>query len=215
MDGVITVGAYDATVRTISPFSNFSPVYVEVQAPGSMNAGQGLLSTWLGNGYKYSPGTSMATPLVAGLVALTKVYLKQKGIALTAFQIEDLVNESALKYQSLAHLAREGRVINYKNMADRLVQIYESGIIEHPKDLKLTVGQTGRLAVRMNDFSSQMQFQWYHNGEVISGANQIEFLIRDVSSQNEGDYHVEVRLESGDLVSSLKGTVEITDDPCA
>ena len=41
MEGVITVGAYDVTSRTISPFSNFSPTYVEVQAPGSMNSGGG------------------------------------------------------------------------------------------------------------------------------------------------------------------------------
>ncbi len=214
INGVITVGAYDVTDKTISPFSNFSPVYVEVQAPGSMNRGQGLLSTWLGNGYKTAAGTSMATPLTAGLVALAKIYLKQKGVDLTASQIEDLVKESSFRYQSLVHLAQEGRVISYKNMVDRLVQIYESGIIEHPKDLKLTSGQTGRLAIRINDFSSQLQFQWYHNGERISGANQIEFLVRDVMSEDEGDYHVQVRLESGEMVPSLKATVEIVEDPC-
>lgn len=211
MDGVITVGAYDATDRTISPFSNFSPVYVEVQAPGSMDGGRGLLSTWPGRTYKRAPGTSMATPLVAGLVALTKVYLKRRGVNLTPSQIENLIKQSSLKYESLAALAQEGRVINYKTMVDRLVEIYESGIIEHPKNLKLRLGKTGRLAVKMNNFSSKLQFQWYHNGSSIPGANGIEFQIRNIGFQDQGEYYVEVRLESGDLVTSLKGRVEVVE----
>ena len=209
IDGVITVGAYDATVKTISPFSNFSPVYVEMQAPGSMNSGQGLISTYPGSDYKYMPGTSMATPLVAGLVALTKLYLRKKNLDLTASQIENLIRESSIQYQSLVHLAQKGRVINYKSMADSLVRIYESGIIGQPKNLRLKEGQTGRLAVKVSHYSSKLQFQWYHNGQMLPGADQIELLLKNVTHEDGGDYHVKVRFESGDEVHSLKGKVEV------
>ena len=220
MNGVITVGAFDTIEKTVSPFSNFSPVYVEVQAPGSRNR-KGILSTLPENTYGYMPGTSMATPLVAGLVALAKVYLKKKGIRLTPSQIEDLLKETSLKYRSLANLAQEGRVINYKNMADRLVKIYESGIVEHPIDLRLVWNQeeeryrAGRLAIKVKDYSVVQKYQWYHNGEAINGANEIEFMIREPTAEDEGEYYVEVTLQSGEVVNSLKGTVELVDEvPC-
>ena len=214
MDGVITVGAYDTIDETMSPFSNYSPVYVEVQAPGSKNRG-GILSTMAGNTYGTMAGTSMATPLVAGLVALAKVYLKKKGINLIPSQIEDLVKESSIKRNNMRSLAQEGRVINYKNMADSLVKVYESGIIEHPKNLRLEQGQTGRLSIRVSDYSSVSKFQWYHNGEIIDGANEIEFMVRDITPRDEGEYYVELTLESGDVVTSLKGRVKIVEEgPC-
>ena len=215
IEGVVTVGAYDATARTISPFSNFSPTYVEVQAPGSMNTGRGLVSTYLRMGYEYIPGTSMATPLVSGLAALVKIYLKKQNLVLTASQIEGLIKETALTYQSLAHLAQEGRVINYQSMINRLVQIYNLGIIQHPNNLRLRVGQRGRLVIKMDEYSSNLRFQWYHKGQAIEGANQIEFFLKNAKVESEGDYYVEVQLESGEILRSLSGAVEIlSDDFC-
>ena len=66
------------------------------------------MSTYLRGGYEYLPGTSMSTPLVSGLAALVKIYLKKKNLVLTASQIEGLIKEAALKHQSLAHLASRG-----------------------------------------------------------------------------------------------------------
>jgi thermitase len=45
-------------------FSNYGP-WVEMAAPG-----QSIISTWIGGVYKYSSGTSMACPLVAGTAGL-------------------------------------------------------------------------------------------------------------------------------------------------
>ncbi len=215
IDGVITVGAYDATVRSISPFSNFSPQYVEVQAPGSMESGQGLVSTHLNNSYEFLAGTSMATPLVSGMVALAKVYLKKNGINLTPAQIEKLVKDSSLRYQSLSSLAQEGRVINYRAMIDHLRRVYESGIIQHPRDIALSYGQTGRLAVQMNEFTSHLKFQWYRDGQILPEADDIELVIRKFSVDDIGRYHVVVELESGEKVESLPAMVSLfVDDGC-
>ena len=100
-------------------------------------------------------------------------------------------------------------------MIDRLVQIYNSGLIGHPNNLRLKVGQIGRLVIKMNEYSSNLKFQWYHEGQAIEGANQIEFLLKNAKVGNEGDYYVEVELESGEILRSLAGSVEIlSDDFC-
>ena len=216
MSGVITVGAYNvADVFSLSPFSNFSSRHVELQAPGSVGLlREGLISTCPSGFsdpiYCKMAGTSMATPLVAGLIALIKIYLKKKGAQLNAYEIEQLIKESSNKYESLIQLGQDGRAINYKSTIDRLVQIYESDILEHPKYLRLAPGQNGRLAIKVDPYAPDLTFQWYHNGQPIEGADQIELLLKNVSSENEGNYHVEVKRVSGDKVSSLAAEVQVT-----
>jgi subtilisin family serine protease len=62
--GVLCVGSTTSTDAR-SSFSNFGP-HVDIAAPGSS-----IYSTVLGSSYGYKSGTSMATPLVAGIAGLT------------------------------------------------------------------------------------------------------------------------------------------------
>ncbi|MFL6245144.1 MAG: S8 family serine peptidase [Thermoanaerobaculia bacterium] len=68
-----------------SGFSN-AGVKIDVSAPG-----EGILSTWPGNGYQTSTGTSMATPHVSALAAL----LKQKNPGWTPEQIRQAIRMTA------------------------------------------------------------------------------------------------------------------------
>jgi subtilisin family serine protease len=96
-------------------FSNYGKNKVDVFAPG-----EDILSTMPGNKYEEMSGTSMASPVVAGLAALLRSYYPQ----LSAIQVKDIILKSALVYPKkvkipgtkkkvkLAELCKTGAVVN-------------------------------------------------------------------------------------------------------
>jgi subtilisin family serine protease len=86
----IVVGASgehdDSTLK--APFSNYGKISVDVFAPGVQ-----IYSTIPGSEYAYYDGTSMASPVVAGLAALIREYYP----ALKAAQVKDIILQSVVR----------------------------------------------------------------------------------------------------------------------
>ena len=88
----------------LSYFSNFGP-YVTVAAPGSA-----ILSTTFDGGYGYMSGTSMATPLVAGLVGLVWA----TGWGTSNQSVVDRLTSSADQISGTGSAFKYGRVNAYR-----------------------------------------------------------------------------------------------------
>lgn len=90
----IEVGACsrDTTQKMAADFSNYGKTTVDVFAPGV-----DIYSTIpVGNQYKNESGTSMASPVVAGVAAVLRSYFPN----LTAVQIKEIIMKSAVRYHT-------------------------------------------------------------------------------------------------------------------
>jgi subtilisin family serine protease len=98
---VISVAALDRNDE-LARFSNFGSKTVHIAAPG-----KDILSTWLGADYEEHSGTSMATPVVAGVAAL--VLSKQPNLSVS--ELRTMLLKSVDKLPSLAgKVSTAGRI---------------------------------------------------------------------------------------------------------
>lgn len=85
-DFVVGVGGVNQKLER-ADFSNYG-FDVDIVAPAV-----DILSTWKDGKYAYMSGTSTASPLVAGGLALVKSYYKKQGIELNAKQIKEMISK--------------------------------------------------------------------------------------------------------------------------
>ncbi len=131
--GWITVGAssMEKGADLPAPFSNYGKQNVDVFAPGV-----DLWGLKPNNGYESASGTSMASPITAGVVAVLREYFPE----LNAAEIRDIIIKSASKYKkdvnvpnpmgqkstkSFTELSVSGGVVNLYNavkMAEKVVK---------------------------------------------------------------------------------------------
>jgi len=114
-----------------APFSNYSRTGVDVFAPG-----MSIWSTVPRGGYDRLQGTSMASPVVAGVAALLMAYYP----SLTATEVKDIIIQSAFRFPNqsvvapgegggrvpFAQLSVSGGVVNVYN-AVRLAEQRTAG----------------------------------------------------------------------------------------
>ncbi|MFX0556083.1 S8 family peptidase [Maribacter sp. CXY002] len=120
-DNVITVGALDPNYGSelVASYSNYGKINVDIFAPGT-----DIYSTYPNDTYEYSPGTSMASPAVAGLAAL----LFSQYPNLTASQVKKIILASGLPIKtkvilggdpsnsaSLSEISTSGKIANAYN----------------------------------------------------------------------------------------------------
>lgn len=98
----ITVGAtaWKLDADLLASFSNYGYRSVDVFAPGVR-----INSTMPESTYKEQQGTSMASPVVAGLAALLRSYYPE----LTAPQVKDIIMKSVTKVDQKVKVRRDGK----------------------------------------------------------------------------------------------------------
>jgi subtilisin family serine protease len=131
--GVITVGSIDVSNEIRSTFSNYSPVNVEIGAPGSIDSSndEGLYSTMLSDQYGRIQGTSMASPVAAGAAALAYGLLKTRGVDVTPLIVEDLLIETGREVSALAGIFK-GRVVDAEALYRTIDSRYPAGATPTP-----------------------------------------------------------------------------------
>jgi subtilisin family serine protease len=110
IDNVISVLATDHNDNKAS-YSNYGWYSVDVGAPGGTDAGQNnynIYSTKQGNRYQYHAGTSMASPMVAGLAALIKAHRP----SLNWWQVKTIIMQSVDPKGSLSGKCNTGGRVN-------------------------------------------------------------------------------------------------------
>jgi subtilisin family serine protease len=129
---MLTIGASgDKSLQNlIAPFSNYSDEIVDIFAPG-----MSINSTITGNGYAAMDGTSMASPVAAGVAGLIKSYFPELSpeqiielIIRSGTEIKEEVNIPGKdnKRTSMKNLSKSGKIINAKEAIKLALSLYEN-----------------------------------------------------------------------------------------
>lgn len=238
INGLISVGSVDAITGLLSCFSNRSPEFVEILAPGSAST-IGIISTvpsiisnlGYANKYNGSPinGTSMSSPVVAGAAAMTIALARSRGYSALPEQVEKLLTKGAIQDPTLTSYAKNGQKLNLKslvNLIDQDTHLQTSSTIDRsnaygniviaqqPENKKVVLGEKVDLELTLNESSSILiNYQWYRNGRVITGANSRTLSIPKVMASHAGTY--QVVLSAGKTkISSSTATLVVGSQYC-
>ncbi len=107
----LEIGAlsYEKGKDLVAGFSNYGKVNVDVFAPGMK-----IYSTVPNNKYKNLQGTSMASPVVAGIAAVIRSYYPR----LTAKQVKNIIMKSSIKHNIDVNIpGKDGEIANFSQLS--------------------------------------------------------------------------------------------------
>ena len=118
---LLTVGASGPAddARLAADFSNFNKAQVDVFAPGV-----GIYNTLPGSKYGNESGTSMASPVVAGVAAALKSYFP----TLTAVQLKQIIRQSAQVHHTIVNVPGASKTADFSTLSASggVVDLYEA-----------------------------------------------------------------------------------------
>lgn len=122
MNGMIAVGAINSKNGELCKFSNRSTTYVELSAPGCNTAlsADGIFAAFKKNTYGYMSGTSMASPIAAGMIAVTMNALRSKNKKINPDGLESFVKESSRSSTLLESYIQQGKTVDLETLKDNI-----------------------------------------------------------------------------------------------
>ena len=124
--GAISVASVDVITEQRSSFSNYSPQYLEMAAPGAYDTLNdiGILSTY-GDSYSRIKGTSQATPMISAGAALLMAYLKSRNVGYSPSSVEAwLKGKGKRSVPALLGTVEGGDLLDLKALADNTMEQY-------------------------------------------------------------------------------------------
>ncbi|HMP13338.1 MAG TPA: S8 family serine peptidase [Saprospiraceae bacterium] len=109
-DNWLEIGAlnWQRGEKAAASFSNYSPQYVDLFAPGTA-----IYSTIPGSEYKNLQGTSMAAPVAAGVAATLRSYFPE----LTAKQVKDIMMKSVIPVSGKVKKPGSDELVNFNRLS--------------------------------------------------------------------------------------------------
>ena len=238
-NGLITVGSIDATSGARSSFSNYSPAYVDLLAPGS-NSTIGILSTvpvaLTANGSGFASkvtiggstvpihGTSMAAPVVTGALASAISLAKARNVNFTNAQIETYLNaEGTLKNAGYSNFAFRGNYLHLPTLIAFIkLKIDEAITIANPPGVFVITQQpTNKQAVVLEGVTvtvnhtgvSSAVYQWYQNDLKVTAATSKNLTFNQIQESQAGSYYVTMTA-GGITLTSQKVEVKVAQKYC-
>ena len=119
----------------VAPFSNYGKENVDVFAPG-----MAIYSTTPDNNYQNAQGTSMASPVVAGVAALIRSYYP----SLTAEQVKEIIEQSSDKRMIKVSKPGSDEVVDFSSLST------SGGHLNAFKALELASKTKGKKKIKAN-----------------------------------------------------------------
>lgn len=123
--GALAIASIDSVTKRLSSFSNYSPSFVELAAPGS----NGIVSTTPDNTYSAFQGTSMASPIVAGAAAITVSWLKTHKYAVKPELVKSILLASSDANTNITNFVSKGQSLNLRKLASLLQSNFADGSV--------------------------------------------------------------------------------------
>ena len=198
----ITVGATDYKMDYIAYFSSRGPVgYDENETikPDVVAPGVGIVSTWYEGGYHSMSGTSMATPHVAGTVAL----MLQANSSLNPAEVKQILKNSSFD------LGEEGEDNTYgAGRADAYTAVSNVTALEPTPEVQLYAG-CAKYYYEPNQSVTITAISW--NNTAVSGTN-VSFIVDRYGNEvlNTTNSTDDMGLATASFVPTSEGRYDIT-----
>jgi subtilisin family serine protease len=180
----------------ISSFSNRNSI-LQLMAPGGISTSSAtkINSTWYDGGYYLTQGTSMATPHVAGAIAIMNQYLRLMNRTKTPAEIESVLNSTG---KQIVDTSGNGLTYSRIRVYEAIIEVDEespNSTLSYPANATNSVNRNYTFACNGSDLAlkNATLIVWNSTGQIyarseanISGANYS--YLSNVSNMVSGNY---------------------------